>query len=143
MRSIITKKDADRLNTRFISAEPLDEVKPDDFIGRVIKYIPAETVSVYVIIQKTLEQFNNTIPSIISWMLVAVIFIVNLFYLRNMQKIKRLSQIFLSSIAFLIWAYTLGEPFKGILGNNYQAIYSSIAVTLFTFIVPIFKFEKI
>ena len=142
MRSIVTNNDIRESTITFQSAEPIN-LKPDGYVDKIIKYIPSETVAAYIIIQKTIEQFQDKIPFIVSWIIILIMFFGNIFYLKNTQKVKRWSQIFVNSIAFIIWVYALGEPFKHLLKDNYQPAYSVIGIILFSFIVPLFEFEKI
>ena len=121
----------------FNAIEPL---KPDNFIDKLIKYIPIETISAYVVIQKLIEQNITTISPYLSIGIIVFFVICNFFYLKKIHSVDNFPQLIISSIAFIVWAYTLIEPFKSL--GIYNATYSMIAIILTSFIMPLFNFKQ-
>jgi hypothetical protein len=81
----------------------------DDFLGRLVKYIPAELVGLYVaargVIPKTGEPTVFWTVAAVAWIFVPVYFW--LATTRNGQKPLKV-QILLATIAFPIWVFAIG-----------------------------------
>ena len=58
------------------------------------------------------------------------------FYLRRLYDVKRLGQIIYIMIAFVIWIYTLGEPF--LQWGIWQEWIGSALLILYTLTIPLF-----
>ena len=81
----------------------------DDFLGRLVKYIPAELVGLYVaargVIPKTEQPIVFWVVAVITWIFVPLYFW--FVTTRNDQKALT-SQILLATLAFPIWVFAIG-----------------------------------
>lgn len=82
---------------------------PDDFLGRLVKYIPAELVGLYVaargVIPKTAEPSVYWGVAAVTWVFVPVYF----WFATTRSNQKPLTtQILLATIAFPIWVFAIG-----------------------------------
>ena len=144
MRAIVTKKDAEKSFLRFQSGGS-DEAKPKDqdkYLARVIKYIPAEVVSIYVAIHQTLEQLKPDIPGIFMLLGIAGMTVLNYYYLKKVGEIERKSHLIISCFAFLIWVYFLDGQATKFLGDLHQPAVAGILIALFSAIPAMFNLEK-
>ena len=81
----------------------------DDFLGRLVKYIPAELVGLYVaargVIPKTAEPSVLWAVTAITWIFVPVYF----WFITTRSGQKPLkAQILLATVAFPIWVFAIG-----------------------------------
>lgn len=114
---------------------------PDDrYSERLFKLIPAETVAVYLSLQGVLTS-SLSAPGQAArlntwlWVIFAIMLGLNALYLRNVQKVTDLKQQAILGLAFLIWVFTMGGPFKSL--SFYEPFMGSLALTLFTFAMPL------
>ena len=110
------------------------EVKSDqDYKSKLLKLIPSEIVAAYILI-------GGIIPADYKYwgtLVTAVIMLVLIpFYLRRLYDIKRLGQIIFVMIAFVIWIYTLGEPFRH--WGIWQEWIGSALLIIYTLTIPLF-----
>ena len=110
------------------------EVKSDqDYKSKLLKLIPSEIVAAYILI-------GGIIPADYKYwgtLVTAVIMLVLIpFYLRRLYDVKRLGQIIFVMIAFVIWIYTLGEPFRH--WGIWQEWIGSALLIIYTLTIPLF-----
>ncbi|KPL13711.1 MAG: hypothetical protein AMS23_00660 [Bacteroides sp. SM1_62] len=110
------------------------EVKTDqDYKTKLLKLIPSEIVAAYIlivgIIPADYKYWGTLITAVIMLVLIP-------FYLRRLYDVKRLGQIIYIMIAFIIWIYTLGEPFRQ--WGIWQEWIGSALLVLYTLTIPLF-----
>lgn len=110
----------------------------DDYFNRLLKYIPAEIVGLYL----TLVNITNTqsIAEWISWFVFAACLLLTPLYLRRVLKVLKSSQLIISTFSFVVWAYALGGPFEqsGLFSN----VFAAILLPIYTVLIPIIKPEN-
>ena len=110
------------------------EVKTDqDYKMKLLKLIPSEIVAAYILIGSIIpdeyKQWGTIVAAIIMLVLIP-------FYLRRLYDVKRLGQIIYIMVAFIIWIYTLGEPFQH--WGIWQEWIGSALLILYTLTIPLF-----
>jgi len=110
------------------------EVKTDqEYKMKLLKLIPSEIVAAYILIGSIIPEEHKLWGTIAS----AVIMLVLIpFYLRRLYDVKRLGQIIYIMVAFVIWIYTLGEPFR--YWGIWQEWIGSALLILYTLTIPLF-----
>lgn len=117
----------------------------DSYLDKVMKYIPSETVGVWITI-KTMVSGNNNIPeSTILWGIFIVCLLLTFGYIRllpsqpnNKPTVK---QTLISVGAFIVWAIAIGgQPFISI--DWYEPVYGSILMVLYTATIPLIPLEQ-
>ena len=119
---------------------PTPPPQPDQYRDRLIKYIPADVVAIYL----ALIGFAKTLPTTapltkVEWVVFVVILIASVPWQRKIAKIGKWSQIGIGTGAFVIWAISLGDPFATAWQSWYYPAYGTMAVALYTFLVPLFE----
>lgn len=157
MRRVITKDDV--VKTKAVRIEEFEGVTPeqkmtliapkrqppapqvlteDDYLSKVVKYIPAEIVAVFVTINGILKPDPN-VPAIFHWLLFIVLLVLTPLYIWRFASVKGLpppyAQVAISTISFIIWVFALGGPFDFL--GWYKSIYGSILLILFTLVPPL------
>jgi len=89
----------------------------EDYLGRLAKYIPAEIVGLYLATSSAIPKANDGSP---RWQAMWIVFAINFVFVpayfffattRNDNK-PLWSQIVLASIAFPVWVFAIGGPFR-------------------------------
>jgi hypothetical protein len=134
----------------------------DGFFDKLMKYIPSEIIGAWIAIKGLLKsanpvnnQTNNGLVNNANgatgdnllWILFIVLTILTAVYIfkqtlketsktEKSKKSPDIIQIIISPVAFVIWVFALGEPFSSL--SFYQPVYGSIALIIFSLIVPLF-----
>jgi len=110
------------------------EVKTDqDYKMKLLKLIPSEIVAAYILIGSIIPDEYKLWGTVVT----AVIMLVLIpFYLKRLYDVKRLGQIIYIMVAFVIWIYTLGEPFR--YWGIWQEWIGSALLILYTLTIPLF-----
>jgi hypothetical protein len=135
------------------AAETVASTSPDDYRDRLVKYIPAESVAVYTLTDKMVTAYYgidasgvatkvaaDTVLTVASCSLFSLCLIGTPIYLYK----QRLSDqpwglhATLSTIAFVLWAYTLGGSVI-LIHQWYSALVAGLAAPIFTFVAGWFE----
>jgi hypothetical protein len=87
----------------------------DDYIGRLLKYVPTEIIGVYLLVQSLAASLaDGTLKTIVIWGLYVLGIIATPFYLHQRQHVEKQLQLILSTGAFAVWVLGTGNggPFS-------------------------------
>lgn len=116
--------------------------RSDDYLSRVLKYIPSEIVMAYIAIEGVLRTSYN--PAVwaerqmllkLSLGVAATLTIITPFWLWRVMRVRRGTQILLSTLSVPVWLFAMGGPF--VLLDWYKPAFGAIVLPLYTLIVPI------
>ena len=111
-----------------------DGLKP--YLERLFKMIPAEVISLYLVGNGVIPKDKGIISVI--WVFICLIGVVVVRRYGTADQAQNLKpdwiHIGISSVAFLIWAYSLGGPFTYY--NLYIPYLGSLLILAFTFFIP-------
>ena len=139
-RSIVTRRGMASQAVKKTMAEGTGETQADDYSTRLLKYIPAEVVAVYVFVEGLIKQSSDTSSiQTLLWIVFVATFILTPLYLWRVQKVQKWVQLVVSTIAFAVWVFSLGGPFAMLAW--YKAIYGAVLLPLFTFAAGILEPE--
>lgn len=108
------------------------EEKPDTYRDRLFKYIPAEVVTLHLGLTKIVAAATNA-PHFLYWVIFFAGLIGTPYYLRQIHNVTARTQLIVSTAAFAVWVFALGEPFSEI--DGYKPVYAAVLLPLFTFFV--------
>ncbi len=110
------------------------EVKVNqDYKSKLLKLIPSEIVAAYMVIEAIIPDNRKYIGTLV----ISVILLIMVpLYLKQVYKVKRFGQHIYVMIAFVIWIYSLGGPFKH--WNLWEAWIGSSLLILYTLCIPLF-----
>jgi hypothetical protein len=103
-----------------------------DYQDRLLKLIPSEIVGAYMVLQGIIPQAQAKWATTI---VAAILLIMAPLYLNRIQKVRRGSQLVVTTISFAVWVYSLGGPFQS--WGLYQAWLGSVVLVLWTLAVPL------
>lgn len=110
----------------------------DQYLDRLLKLIPGETVALYIFLQGVIMSAlknNESELQIWLWGIFIVLIIGNILFLKKFSDISDTSQLVVLTIAFIVWVFTIGGPFSYL--NFYKPFMGSIVLGLFTFFIPL------
>jgi len=136
MRLILTSKNINLVKAK-LPPEEREKVKPDDYLNKIIKYIPSEVVALYITLYGVALAAKNGIPfGLITWLIFVVGVLGTVLYLWRIAKVNDRSQLLISTGAFVVWVFALGGPFSDL--SWYHAVYGALLLPIYTFFIPIF-----
>ena len=135
MRTVLTSKNIGLMKAK-ISKEEGEQIKPDNYLTKLIKYIPSEIVALYITLLGIATTAKTEIAfELITWLIFLIGIIGTLLYLWRIEKVTNWLQLSISTIAFVIWAFALGGPFANL--SWYHPVYGALILPVYTFFIPI------
>ena len=110
-------------------------VQVQQYLVSLVKLIPAEIIALYSISMWIKNQLRYLPQSLIGSLFVAIpLIIMTPLYLIFAMKINKISQVIISSIAFVVWIFALGGPF--LYFSWYEPWMAGTLLSLFTIVPP-------
>ncbi|MEW5911873.1 MAG: hypothetical protein AB1814_04910 [Thermodesulfobacteriota bacterium] len=113
--------------------------KGDDYLARVAKYVPSEIIAAYI---TAIGLISTVAEPRLKWWLYLVFLVLCLvftpIYFNQMAKKgePKAAQIVISTLAFLVWAYSFGGFFQ--LVGIYHSVVASLLLIAFTLVSGLF-----
>lgn len=113
----------------------------DNFLAKVIKYIPAEIIAGYVAISGILDTVKSTVPfHTVQWVIAGILLILTPLWILRLGRVAGqplpIYQAIVGAVAFVCWVFALsGGPFSTL--SWYSPAYGAIVLVLFTLIAPL------
>jgi hypothetical protein len=108
----------------------------DTYFDRIIKYIPADIVSAWVAVTGIVKSANGIPTNAVLWICFVVGAVVTLVWTLEQTRVVGTPPAWLqaavSTSAFVIWVFALGDPFSSL--SFYNQVYGSLALIAFTLI---------
>lgn len=135
------------------AADSIENVPPDKYKDRLVKYIPAESIALYTFTDKLVIAFYGINADGIAaknpadWLLSYApwgLFLLGLvgtpiyIYRQRLAKQPWVLNAVIATIAFPLWVYTLGGSVV-LIHHWYHVLLAGIAAPVFTFIAGIFE----
>ena len=93
--------------------------RADNYMSQVLKHIPSEIVMAYISIEGVLRTTYNPnlwadrlMLSKLSWGIAGILTFLTPLWLYRVMGVKRLPQLFISTLSVPIWLFALGGPFN-------------------------------
>jgi hypothetical protein len=139
-RRVITTKDASAHKTEglHIQGGGAPQAQIDDYPTKLIKYIPAEIVATFVVVDGILRSAPQ-VPTAVYWIIFFVLLILTPLYIWRVttepNEPPAIAQILISTCSFFVWVFALGGPFSYL--DWYQPVYGALVLPIFTLVIPI------
>ncbi|QKQ77501.1 hypothetical protein [Nostoc sp. TCL240-02] len=116
-----------------------EEGKLDSYFEKLIKYVPTEIVGGWIATTGLIKGAINIPINTILWILLVIFTgLTALYILKQTSEPKKplaLKQTGISTIAFIVWVFALGEPFDSL--SFYNPVYGSILLILYNLTIPL------
>lgn len=108
------------------------------YLDRLLKLIPAEVISLYMVGTGVIP--NDKIVVLITWTIFCLVAVGIVKAYGTSDRAQGINpdgtHVVLSMLAFVIWVYSMGGPFKYF--HLHEAYIGSLLILAFTFVVPYF-----
>ena len=115
------------------------ETKIDDYFGRLMKYIPSEVVGGWIAITGLIKSASDVPANTILWILLILFTGLTSGYILKQTFVPKkplaIQQTIISTIAFVVWVFALGEPFNTL--DFYRPIYGSVLLIVYNLVIPL------
>ena len=109
------------------------------YLDKLMKMIPTEVIGLYLVGSGIIPDDQHAY--LLGWSTVCLIGVVIARIAGTRDKAAnkppQAGLVVVSAIAFVIWVYSLGGPFKWYMGANYKPFLGSLFVLVWTFVVPL------
>jgi hypothetical protein len=108
----------------------------DGYTDRLLKYIPAESVALYLTLQGIILSGAADLPTLNTWLwfILGIGLIGTALYQWRVLKIGKVVQLAVSTAAF-VWVFALGGAFASL--SWYEPFIGSLTLVIFTFFAPL------
>lgn len=111
----------------------------DSYFDKLVKYIPTDIVGAWIAIIGLVKSADDIPQNALLWgLFVFFVLLTGLWTLRQTSEPKKPPariQTLISTGAFIVWGFALGEPFSSL--SWYHPVYGSIALIMYSLIVPL------
>jgi hypothetical protein len=109
--------------------------KVDDYKTKLMKYIPAEVIGLYVALEGIVKSSATDGRQEAYWFIFVVGLIVTPLYLWRIGKVDKSVQLLISTLAFAVWVFALGGPFESLDWYRSHRLYPALTLPIYTFLV--------
>jgi hypothetical protein len=139
LRLVVTKRNYDAVNTR-AGIAPGGEILPDSYRERLVKYIPVETIAVFVAVYGITYYLSGSepwYPVLARWILIVCI-LGTVIYLWKVEGVADPVQLSISTLGFVVWIFSLGVISVTSL-PGYNAIAAGLLLPVYIFGSPLIE----
>jgi hypothetical protein len=115
-RNIVTDEDVAAWQQKMLRSADTDDgyAVRDSHFEKLIKFIPSESVGLYLALDGLVRSAESEINSQIVWLwiVLGISLIFTWLYLKRVWRVERVSQIVVSMMALIAYVYAVGGPFK-------------------------------
>lgn len=139
-REVVTRQDV-KQGVSFEAAPGAAPATVDQYADRLMKYIPGEVVSLFILLNGLAANAPETIPKVpLQWGVFVILLVGTWFYLRRILNVTKWQQLVISTVAFVVWVFFLGGPFASL--GWYDQFYGTFLLPLYTFAVGLIEPKK-
>lgn len=116
----------------------------DTYFDKVIKYIPADIVGAWIAVTGLIVGAAGVPSGAVLWIAFAIGVILTAAWTWKQtaapNKPLAVTQIVISTVAFVVWVFALGGPFESL--AFYQPLYGSLLLILYTLVVALINLPE-
>lgn len=113
--------------------------KVDTYFDKVIKYIPADIVGAWVAVTGLIRSASEIPTASLLWLTFVVGLVLTAVWTGKQTRVPKKplarTQIFVSTGAFFVWVFALGEPFESL--SFYRPLYGSLLLIFYTLVTAL------
>jgi hypothetical protein len=127
-----------RIFTRKLLAEG-ETPTVDTYYDKLLKYIPADVVAAWILVSSLITSASGVSTTTLLWIAFGIGVVLTALWTWKLTskpgKEVALTQILISTGAFIVWVFALGGPFVTL--GFYKPLYGSLVMILYTLVVPL------
>ncbi len=116
-----------------------DSAHIDGYFDKLLKYIPTEIVGGWIAITGLIKGASGIPTDTVLWILLVIFTGITAAYILQQTYAPKqppaIKQTAISTIAFIVWVFALGQPFNSL--PFYNPIYGSVVLILYNLIIPL------
>lgn len=116
---------------------PAVSVEADKYTDRLLKYIPAEVISLYLALDAIIRPTGQD-NQWLHWGIFLFGILGTFLYMKRITKVEKITQIGISIGAYIVWVLALGGPFVYL---NLPPLLGGIILPMYTFLIPLIEPE--
>jgi len=114
------------------------EITPQStYSDRLTRIIPAELIAAFIAIDGITSVDPEARP-LALWVSTIALTLAVPFYLWFVHQVRNAIQLIISAFSFVVWVFSIGGPFLTDVTLWYRPVWGSVALILWTTVVPIF-----
>jgi hypothetical protein len=121
-----------------------EDVQLDNYGSRVVKYVPGDVIAAWLAVSGLLAG-RTTAKIGVLWAVFGVLIVITPISVLRATRVKGLpparAQAMLSTAAFAVWVFAIGQPFSHY--SFYDASFGGVAIILFTLVSGLIDPEKV
>jgi uncharacterized membrane protein len=115
------------------------EISVDQYFDRLLKYIPGDIVGAWVAAQGLIKSATDSPQVMLMWLTFFVGTVLTAVWTLKQttepRKQPAITQMLISTFAFIVWVIALGGPFESL--SEYQPVYGSLLLIFYTLLIAI------
>ncbi len=119
------------------------EVNPSQsYADKVVKLVPTEIVGAYMVLAGTIGFSSaataaptDSVPVVLIHVVFFLLLVLTPLYLWRITRVTNVVQLVVTTLAFVLWVYTLGGPF--VFWGMYHPMIAAVSLTLWSLIIPV------
>lgn len=114
----------------------------DSPVDRMVKYVPADAIALWALVESIIAAATGGAIGAAQWVVFVIITILTPLWTWKQttepNKKPAWTQIVISILAFIVWVFAIGGPFKTLAWYQqwYGTLVAAICTAIFGFIVP-------
>lgn len=118
-----------------------ETIPPDKYTDRVLKYIPADIIAIYITLMGIADASlnNETWKVWLPWAIFGSVLALTPVYLVRVAKISARVQVAIATGAFVVWAVSLGSPFDQHHIQWFEPVLPALLLPFYTFVVGVIE----
>lgn len=128
---------ASTTSRRRTTPAPTESNEPDDYLKRLVKFIPAETIAAYIALDNLMRSQDKVPKVALEWVVLALMIVYTYFHMKRIRRIANTKQVLLSVGAFVAWAAGNGGPFDSL--TFWSPAFGSATVIIATLALPVIE----
>lgn len=116
--------------------------KPDNYFDRLLKYVPAEMISAYIVLSNPVrDSFGGAQKNIVYWILLAVGASLTAIFAWRVLQVKRVQQLAMTALGFVIFVASKGDAFASF--DWWKGYYALAGAVIFLILIAVLRLPQL
>jgi hypothetical protein len=116
--------------------------KPDNYFDRLLKYVPAELASAYIVLASPVpDTFAEDSREPVYWALLLAGFILAPLFAKTVLKVSRVKQLVMTGFGFVVFVASQGDAFSTF--SWWKGYYALVGAVVFLILVAVLQLPQL